>query len=122
MAKTDYRSVDHYHTAFPDPVQERMQVIRNIIHKIAPGAEEVISYQLPAFKVGKKFLIYYGAFAKHLTLSNPWSEALLKEFEKELAGLNVSKAAIQLPHNKELPVAFIERLVKFRKEEIDKTK
>lgn len=122
MAKTDYKTIDDYHTVFPHSVRERMQIIRNIIHKIVPEAEEVISYQLPAFKMGKKFLIYYGAFAKHLTLSNPWSEALLTEFKKDLESLSVSKSAIQLPHNKELPVDFIERLLKFRKQEIEKVK
>ena len=57
MAKTDYQSIDEYHQAFPENVQERMRVIRELVHKIAPEAVEVISYQIPAFKIGKKFLI-----------------------------------------------------------------
>ena len=46
--------------------EERMQIIRELVHKIAPEAVEVISYQIPAFKIGKKFLIYYAGFEKHL--------------------------------------------------------
>lgn len=117
MAKTDYKSIEEYHEAFPAEIQARMQTIRELVHKIAPEAGEVISYQIPAFKIGKKFLIYYAAFDKHLSISNPWSEALLKAFEQELKGLKTSKSVIQFPHDTDLPLAFIERLLQFRKKE-----
>lgn len=122
MAKTDFKTIDEYHQTFPQDIQERLQTIRDLVHKIAPEAEEVISYQIPAFKIGKKFLIYYAAFAKHLTVSNPWSDALLAEFAKELKGLKVSKSVIQFPSDKPLPVDFLERLLKFRKEETEAAK
>lgn len=118
MAKTDYQSIDEYQHAFPEDVQKRMQQIRKIINKIAPEAEEVISYQIPAFKIGKKFLIYYSAYAKHISLSSPWSEAFLQNFDVELNGLNVSKSAIQLPNEKPLPLELISLIVRFRKKEI----
>jgi uncharacterized protein YdhG (YjbR/CyaY superfamily) len=95
-----------------------MQTVRKLVHQIAPEAEEVISYQIPAFKIGKKFLIYYAGFAKHLTISNPWSEAFLTKFAEDLKGLKVSKSAIQLPLNQPFPVDFVERILKFRKEEL----
>lgn len=116
MAKTDYKNIDEYHKAFPPEVQERMQAIRNIVHKIVPEAEEVISYQIPCFKY-KGYLLYYSAYAKHISLSYPFSEALLKKFEKELKGYKVSKSAIQLPSNEPLPLDLIKGIVTFRKKE-----
>lgn len=121
MAKTDYKTINEYHQAFPKDLQERMQTIRELVHKIAPEVEEVISYQIPAFKIGKAFLIYYSAYEKHISLSSPWSEALLAEFASELKGLKVSKSAIQLPNDKPLPLDFIEQLLKFRKIETEAT-
>lgn len=118
MAKTDYQNIDEYHSAFPGEMQQRLQQVRSIIKEIAPEAEEVISYQIPAFKIGKKFLIYYAAFAKHLTLSSPWSQALLQRFEADLKGLKVSKSAIQFPNDKPLPLQLIRGIVAFRKEEL----
>jgi uncharacterized protein YdhG (YjbR/CyaY superfamily) len=44
---------------------------------------------------------------------------LLKAFAADLKGYNVTKAAIQLPNDKPLPMDFIKRLVKFRKKEVD---
>lgn len=116
MAKTDFKSIDEYHKTFPVEAVARMQSIRDIVHKVAPEAEEVISYQIPAFKY-KGFLIYYAAFPKHISISSPWSEALLKEFEKELSTLKTSKSIIQFPHSAPLPLDLIERIVRFRKKE-----
>lgn len=116
MAKTDYKSIDEYHKAFPKEIQAKMQSIREVVLKAAPKAEEVISYQIPCFKY-KGYLIYYSAYAKHISLSYPYSQAFLKAFEKELKGKKVSKSAIQFPHDEELPLGVIKKMIEFRKKE-----
>lgn len=118
MAQTDYKTIDEYHSAFPAEARKRMEQIRSVIKDIAPEAEEVISYQIPAFKIGKHFLIYYCAFTKHLTLSSPWSKAFLDNFEADLKELKVSKSAIQFPLSQPLPVDLIRQVVTFRKQEV----
>lgn len=118
MAKTDYQNIDEYHSVFPEETRDRMQQIREIIKETAPGAEEVISYQIPAFKIGRKFLIYYAAFENHVSVSSPWSQALLDKFGPELSGLKVSKSVIQFPNKTALPLDLIRRIVAFRKDEI----
>ncbi len=119
MAKTDYKTIDQYHAAFPADVAERMQEIRNVVHSVVPEVEETISYQIPCFKY-KGYLIYYSAYAKHISLSSPWSDALLRTFEKELKQYKVSRSAIQLPNDKSLPVALIRSITEFRKKENEK--
>lgn len=116
MAKTDFKTIDDYHKTFPAEVQNKLQSIRQVIHKVVPVVEEAISYQIPCFKY-RGYLIYYAAFAKHITLSNPYSDAFLKKFEKELKKFKVSKSAIQFPNNEELPLDFIKRIIEFRKKE-----
>lgn len=123
MAKTNFKTIDEYHQVFEGESLKRMQTIRKLVHAVAPKAQEVISYQIPAFKLGDKFhLIYYCAFPKHLTISSPWSEAMLSEFKEELKDYKVSKSAIQLPLDRALPVDLIKRIVKFRKTEWETTK
>ena len=116
MAKTDYKTIQEYHAAQPAEAQERMQVIRDIIHKVVPGVEETISYQIPCFKY-HGYLIYYSAYAKHISLSHPFSEAFLKTFHGDLKEYKVSKSAIQIPNNKPLPIDLIKRIIEFRKKE-----
>ncbi len=119
MAKTDFKTIDDYQVAFPAAVQQRMQQIREIITELAPEAEEVISYQIPAFRQGKHFLMYYSAYKKHISLSSPWSSAFLQAFETSLKPFKVSKSAIQIPHDIPLPASLIRRIVQFRKQEIE---
>lgn len=118
MAKTDYKTIDEYQQSFTEDIQKRMQTIREMVHKEVPGVTEVISYQIPAFKCGKSFLIYYSAYTNHISLSSPWSAGLLKAFETELKKYKVTKSAIQVPHDTPLPVDFIRKLLRFRKKEI----
>ena len=118
MAKTDYRTIDEYHNAYTEEAMERMQSIRDIVHKVVPGVEEVISYQIPCFKY-KGYLIYYSAYAKHISLSYPYTPAFLKEFEEELKAYKVSKSAIQFPNDQKLPITLIKKMIIFRKREND---
>lgn len=117
MAKTDFKTIDEYQATFPTEIKERMQQIRDLIHEAVPGVEEVISYQIPAFKIGKVFLIYYSAYTNHISLSSPWSDDLLKEFADDLKGYKVTKSAIHLPNDQPLPLDLIKRIVLFRKNE-----
>ena len=43
-------TIDDYIAAFPEDVQQRLQVIRQTIHQAAPQATEAISYGMPTFK------------------------------------------------------------------------
>jgi uncharacterized protein YdhG (YjbR/CyaY superfamily) len=116
MAKTDFKTIDEYQVGFSTEIQERMQTIRSIIHKIVPEVEETISYQIPCFKY-QGYLIYYAGFLNHISLSNPFSAEFLKEFESDLKNYKISKSVIQLPNNEDLPLDLINKIIKFRKQE-----
>ncbi len=116
MAKTDFKSVDEYQSTFPADIIERLEQIRTIIKKVAPDAEEVISYQIPAYKY-HGFLVYYSGYKNHISLSYPFSDALLAEFKAELNRYKVSKSAIQFPNKEPLPKELIKRIVQFRLKE-----
>jgi uncharacterized protein YdhG (YjbR/CyaY superfamily) len=44
------KTFDEYIAFFPNDIQNKLNEIRSIIREIAPDAEEVISYQMPAYK------------------------------------------------------------------------
>ena len=119
MAKTDYKTINEYHSAYPTEVQQRMQAVRDVIHSLVPDVEEAISYQIPCFKY-KGYLIYYAAFTNHISISHPFSPELLKTFDNELKKYKVSKSAIQFPNDEALPLDLIERIIAFRKKENEK--
>lgn len=75
MEKTSYKTVDEYIDTFPKDVQKNLNKIRQTIKKVVPEAEEVISYQMPAYKTNG-YLVYFAAFKDHSLLalySAEWS-------------------------------------------------
>lgn len=47
MAKINFRTIDEYHATFSGEHLDRMNIIRKLVHEVAPEAKEVISYQIP---------------------------------------------------------------------------
>lgn len=113
MAKTDFKSVDEFIAARDASEHEVLRGIRAAIREGAPNAEEVISYQLPAYK-HHGFVVYFGAATKHYSLSFPPTGRVFDEFAAELAGFKVSKSTIQLPKDKPIPYGLITRMAAFR--------
>lgn len=111
--KTNYQTADEYIAAFPPVVQEGLQQIRSAIRQAEPEAEEIISYQIPAFEYYGK-LIYYSAYTKHYSISFPPPFTVFEKFAEELSPYEVSKSAVQFPMDKPLPLELIGEMVKFR--------
>lgn len=108
------RTIDEYIDAVPEPVRGRLRELRSLILGIVPDAEERISYQIPTFYL-KGNLVHFAAFAHHIGFY-PTSSGV-ERFKEELSGYVTSKGAIQFPHSRPLPMALIERIVRFRVQE-----
>lgn len=113
-SKTKFKTVEQYLSTLPEHVQLRTQQLRETIRKAAPGAEEVISYNIPAFKLNG-MLVWYAGWTDHVGLYPKGSG--IEAFKKELSGYRVSKGTVQFPLDKPLPTALITRIVKFRVKE-----
>ena len=68
MAKTDFKSVDEYIATHPEDVQAILQRVRSTIRKAVPGAEEVISYQIPTYKLHGGYVVYFAGWKQHYSL------------------------------------------------------
>ena len=84
MARTAFESVDQYIAAQPAPVQPALRRLRGIIRKAVPRAEEVISYQIPAYKLPGATVIYFAGWKQHVSLY-PASPELVAERTQALA-------------------------------------
>jgi uncharacterized protein YdhG (YjbR/CyaY superfamily) len=108
-------TVDDYIAGFPGDVQAILREIRATIKKVAPDAQEGISYQIPTFKRNGIFLIYFAGFKKHVSLYPILSECL--GFEAELAPYRSGRATAKFSLNQPIPFALIEKIVKFMMQE-----
>jgi uncharacterized protein YdhG (YjbR/CyaY superfamily) len=116
MAKTDFRSVDEYLETQPEEARPALRRVRAIIRKAMPGSEEVISYQIPAYRLGGTAVLYFAGWKKHYSLY-PATDRLVMAFEKELRPYEISKGTIRFPLSEPVPVRLIERIAKFRAKE-----
>jgi uncharacterized protein YdhG (YjbR/CyaY superfamily) len=116
MAKTDFKSVDEYIAKQPKDVQPTLRRVRGIIRKAVPGAAEVISYQIPAYKVPGSTVIYFAGWKEHYSLY-PATAPLVAALAKELAPYEVSKGTIRFPLSEAVPAKLIERIARFRASE-----
>ncbi|HZR28876.1 MAG TPA: DUF1801 domain-containing protein [Terriglobales bacterium] len=122
MAKTNFKSVDEYIALQPEAVRRILGLVRSTIHKALPEAEEVISYQIPAYKLHGGAVLYFAGWKQHYSLY-PAGERLVAAFKDELASYEISKGTIRFPLSQPVPVKLIERIAKFRAKEIaDKAK
>lgn len=119
MAKTDFKSADEYIKTFPADKQAVLKQVREAIRKAVPDAEEVISYQIPAFRVAGSWVFYYSMYTSHFSLACPPPFAPFKEFAKELSGYKQSKSAVNFPLEEPVPVKLIGLMTKFQAEDIN---
>ncbi len=117
MARTNFESVDEYIASRPESVRGILGRVRNAIRKALPGAEEMISYQIPAYRVHSRIVIYFAAWKEHYSLY-PATGGLAAALREELAPYKLSKGVIRFPLSQSVPVKLIERIAKFRAKEV----
>ncbi len=116
MAKTAFKSVDDYIDAQPAGVQAVLQRVRSCIRKAVPGAEEVISYQIPAYKRDGGAVIYFAGWKQHYSIY-PATTRVVEELGDELAPYKMSKGTIRFPLSEPVPVKLIARIAGVRAKE-----
>ena len=105
------KDVQEYFSWFPQETRDALSEVKATILKIAPLAEESISYAMPTFKY-KGLLAHFAAFDKHIGLY-PGALAI-KVFAGDIAGYKNATGSVQFPLNKPMPVELIARIVTFR--------
>lgn len=105
------RSIDAYVAGSPPEVRPILERIRKTVRAAAPGAEELISYGMPAFTLSG-ILIYFAGFKAHIGVYPPVSgDARLMKALSPYAG---PKGNLTFPLDQPIPYALIARIVRLR--------
>lgn len=105
--------VDEYLRGVEEPKRTTLQALRGTILEIVPDAEEIISYGLPAFRIGGVTVAGFAAFKNHLSYL-PFSGSVLPELSAELAGYKMTKGSLHFPVDQPLPKALVKMLIETR--------
>ena len=107
--------VDSYLARVSPEARTTLEKLRNTIKAVVPNAVEVISYQVPTFKLDGRMLVSYAAFKNHCSFFP--GAAPIKAHEDELKSYVTSKGTIRFPAAKPLPAGLVKKLVKTRVKE-----
>ena len=120
MQKGTFTTVDEYIKFHPAQIRKGLAIIRKTIKAAAPGAEELISYQMPAYKLNG-VLAFFSATKTHFGFyptSGP-----VNVFSEKLKSYDTSKGTIRFDLDKPLPVKLISEIVKWKvKDNLSKAK
>ena len=109
-------TIDDYLARQPPAARRILQRVRTIFRKSVPGTEEVISYQIPALRLGGRVMIFFAGWKEHYSVY-PATDGLLEAFADELAPYSVSKGTIRFPLDGPMPVHLLAKIAKFRAQE-----
>jgi len=104
------QTIDEYLAPLSDDKRAALQKLRRAIKAAAPKAEECISYQIPAFRLGGRLLVAFGAAANHCAFY-PGS-APVESHKAELGAYDTSKGTIRFRADSPLPATLVRKLVK----------
>jgi uncharacterized protein YdhG (YjbR/CyaY superfamily) len=109
--------IDRYLAGLDEPQRSTLEALRKSIMDVVPGAEQCISYGMPAFKVQGKTVAGFAAFKNHLSYL-PHSGSVLATLPDDVAPYETSKGSLKFAINKPLPKRLVKKLIHTRMAEL----
>jgi len=113
MAKFQVETVEDYMAMLPPRHRPILAQVREAIRAALPEAEEVISYDIPTFRIGGRAVIHCAGWKRHYSVY-PVGDAVRTQLADALAGLEISKGTIKFPIDEPVPAELIGRIARLR--------
>ena len=107
-----FSTIDEYIALQSPKMRKYLKELRSVIRKAAPGAEEAISYGMPAFKYHGP-LVFFAAWDQHVGFY-PGGKSVIAQYQSQLKEYQTSAGTVQLPPDKPVPAKLITSMVKYR--------
>lgn len=114
---TTHTTVDGYLAGLADDRRPAMEALRETIRVAAPDAVEVISYQMPAFKLRGRVLVSYAAFRRHISMF-PASGVVVQGLGADILPFLHGRSTIRFPDGRPIPLELVSRVVAIRLQEL----
>ena len=106
-------TVDEYLADLPAEQRDLLQGLRERIARLVPDATETISYGMPAFKLGGRFLLSYAGWKAHCSIY-PLTDTFLASHRADLEGFDRTKGSIHFTPQQRLPDPVLDDLIRAR--------
>lgn len=109
-----FETVDEYMSSFNGETREALEQLRALLKGVFVGSQEIISYNIPAFKGEHGFMMYFSGYSKHVSISFVPTGPVYEKFSNQLKPYVKSKSTIQFPLSQPLPLDLIREIAEFR--------
>ena len=113
--------IDTYLAKVSAPERKALEALRKTIRTVAPDAVETMSSKVPAFTYHEKYLVSFSATPRHLALLVMQGYAM-QAFKHKLSKFDTGSKIIRFTASDPLPFSLIEKIIRFRMNEIELSK
>jgi len=117
MGRADASAVETHLAEFPAPQRRALASIRSALRRLLPGADEVIAWNMPSYRVDGDLVLSFSGFADHNSLFP--GAGVVKAMRTALPRYEMTKGTIHLPRDSAPPIAVLRTVVRARIEEIN---
>ncbi len=108
--------VDEYRNQLNPELQARFDELRALLRKLVPETNESWSYSMPALRLNRRILLNFAVWKTHSGIYP--GAAIIAQMQEEFPDLSYSKGTCLLPHDRELPIEVIKRIVEIGEERL----
>ena len=109
--------VGEHLAGFPTKQRRALTSIRDSLRRLLPGAEEVMAWGMPSYRIDGDLVLSFSGFAEHNSLFP--GPAVVSSTAKAFPKLETTKGTVHLPRDTAPPAAVLRYVVRSRIEEIN---
>lgn len=109
--------VDQHLSGFPAPQRRALTSIRTQLRRLLPGADEVIAWGMPTYRVDGDIVLSFSGFSDHNSLFP--GAGVVRQMRTALPDYAGSKGTLHLPRDSAPPLAALRTVVRARIDEIN---
>lgn len=117
MAANDAAVIRQHLAAFPAPQRRALETIRTRLRALLPGADEVMAWGMPSYRIDNDLVLSFSGFSDHNSLFP--GAGVVKAMRTALPNYAGTKGTLHLPRDVAPPAAMLRTVVRARIEEIN---
>lgn len=105
-------AVDDHLRGFPSAQRRVLAAIRSSVQRLLPGAEEVIAWGMPSYRIDGDLVLSFTGFREHNSLFP--GAGVIRTLQEELRAYDTTKGTIHLPRDAAPPTALLRSIIRTR--------